>query len=393
MIQAEHYDGSIWEEANFEPDFNWKDACLHGFPLVRSSGKYCLQHVPHFGAERLSHTGIFVAGLGIQYKLYCSYVLRTLMVDPHPTQQANYSHLLELHRFALGELKEGTTGRAFYNLVKQKVKVNRPQLCLDSRFGSSVGADPGNQLLNFTGDCPIVLKSSMVFKLSLGFLKIKDPFEMGKNYLLHIANTVLIGKNGSTILCDGLTEPSGITFSNNASSESDATEEEDSNSGKKGSKGSESDPSELNQTKEEENLGNSSIKDVKTRLKRSESFEEERENAKRQKLLTAPLFNNPGHMGSNTKIDINIRLAAVSEPPNLTAGSCADLVNADIETLRNRGGAIKAESPDVDERLDRLNKVEHLVMKGLGNLEKKASRVQDRSQGKFCGDAKMDSHR
>ncbi|WAR64023.1 hypothetical protein PtB15_16B182 [Puccinia triticina] len=223
----------------------------------------------------------------------------------------------------------------------------------------------------------------MVFKLSLGFLKIKDPFEMGKNYLLHIADTVLIGKNGSTILCNGLTEPSGITFSNNASSESDATEEEDSNSGKKGSKGSESDPSELNQTKEEENLGNSSIKDVETRLKRSESFEEERENAKRQKLLTAPLFNNPGHMGSNTKIDIDIRLAAVSEPPNLTAGSCANLVNADIETLRNGGGAIKAESPDVDERLDRLNKVKHSVMKVLGNLEKRLQEFKTEVRASF----------
>ncbi|OAV91112.1 hypothetical protein PTTG_28068 [Puccinia triticina 1-1 BBBD Race 1] len=383
LIQEKHSGGSIWEEANFEADFNRRDVCLRIFPVVRSNGEYRLDKSLNLDAKLLGHTGIFLAGLGIQYKSYCSYVLRTLMVDPHPTQQANYSYLLELRRFALGELKEGVSGHDFYTLVKGKVEVDRPQLRLDERLGSNIGVEPFSRVLNLTGHCHIVLKSNMLFKLSLGFLQIKDPFDSKKNYSLHIADTVLIGKDGSTILCDGLKEGSEITFSNNPSSQSDATEEEDSSGGEKGPRGPESNLSGLNQTEEEENLIDGSIKDVEARLKRSESFGEERDDAKRQKPLTAPSFNNPSRMGSTTKINIDIRSAVVNEELKSTAGNCADLVNADIQTLKNGGRAIKAESPDLDERLDRLNKVEHSVMKGLGDLEKRLQEFKTEVRASF----------
>ncbi|PLW32318.1 hypothetical protein PCANC_20462 [Puccinia coronata f. sp. avenae] len=192
-------------------NFDSKDAILRFPPAVRSKGDDNFsKHSPR-RHERIENTGVFSTALGIQSRLCCSSVGRTFMVDPHPSQQAYYSYLLELQRFALGELKDGLTANQFDALVKRKVKKEQPRLSLPNYFGTCMGNQMGDQLLKLGPKCFKVLKKDMVFRLSLAFIKIKG-FERKYACSLRITDTVLIGKECWTILCDGLKDSSEVTF-------------------------------------------------------------------------------------------------------------------------------------------------------------------------------------
>ncbi|KAA1084014.1 FACT complex subunit spt16 [Puccinia graminis f. sp. tritici] len=360
LIRAKHLNGNMWEGATFEPNFDREDACLRSFPVVRSNGKYSFRKSDPHAAERLGNTGVFLTGLGIQYKSYCSYIRRTLMVDPHPTQQDNYSYLLELRGFALGQLKEGVTGHQIYTSIKKKVKVDRPGIRLPNSFGSSLGVDPHNPLLNLNRQCFSVLKRNMVFSLSLGFLDIEDPFNTEKTYSLHIADTVRIGKTRAKILCDGLKLSSEITFFLNT------------------------DPLEFDRVKGEE-VGHDSgeeesIEGSDILSKRSGSFDEEWDNAKRQKLApaSAPSSDEPDCMYTHSEGDVDIKPRATNE--DSVARNLVGVVNAQGQARRT----IKREAPDVDQRLDVLKHAEESMMKGLGDIENKLNNFKTQVKQNFA---------
>ncbi|EFP78496.2 FACT complex subunit spt16 [Puccinia graminis f. sp. tritici] len=366
FIREKHNDGSYWEEAKFEPDFNKQDAILRSLPVIRAGGdSWRFRKSDPIGAEQLGNTGVFLADLGIQYKSYGSYIRRSLLVDPHPTQQENYSYLLELHRFALTELREGVTGHEFYALVSRKAKSDRPGLHLPHIFGSSLGADPQKRLLNLTKNCSAVLKRNMVFTLSLGFLNITDPFDRRSKYSLHITDTVCIGENGSIILSDGLREPSDITFFVN------------------------SDPSKTDQVKVEACSQNSkkvhSSRGREVVLKRSGSSGEER---KRQKNSPAPSSNDSDCPGGDSNVGIDTKPRVSSEYS--TAKKRAGLGHGDIQPMKNRGNeqkstrANKSETPDVDKRLDVLKQAEDSMMKGLTDLENKLNDSKSQIKENFA---------
>jgi hypothetical protein len=205
----------------------------------------------------------------------------------------------------------------------------------------------------------------MVFSLSLALLDIEDPFNTQKTYSLQIADTVRIGRTRSKILCDGLKLSSEITFYLNT------------------------DPLEFDRVKGED-LGNNSGEEESTESegsdiisKRSGSFDEEWDNAKRQKLVPAstPSSNGPDCMDAHSEIDVDIKPRAANE--DSVARNRVGVVHA-----RGQGqGAkrtIKTETPDLDQKLDVLKHAEESMMKGLDDIETKLNDFKTQVKQNFA---------
>ncbi|WAR64006.1 hypothetical protein PtB15_16B165 [Puccinia triticina] len=214
LIEGKLEDASVWKGAKYAPDFDNTYADLCYTPIIQSGGEYDLRTSAQSSTERLKDTGIILASLGVRYKSYCSNVSRTIMIDPHPTQEVNYKYLLELQKFALEAMKEGVAAKDFFSIVKSKVAADRAELelCLPKSFGFSLGIEFRDSFLTLTPKCSRVLKENMIFSLTLSFADIEDPFDSSKTYSLQLIDTVRVGKEASTILCDGLKELSHIAF-------------------------------------------------------------------------------------------------------------------------------------------------------------------------------------
>ncbi|KAH9451371.1 hypothetical protein KEM48_010750 [Puccinia striiformis f. sp. tritici PST-130] len=335
LIRDEYRRGRIWKGENFGTDFHRKHACLRLFPVIRSNGDYGFNKSERADAQQLGNTGIFLISLAIKYQSYSSWISRTLMIDPHPTQQENYFYLLELHRFALGALKEGVVARDFHDTINRKVQTDRPDLRLPKSFGSSLGVDHNDPLLTLNEKCCRVLESQMMCNLSLGFVKIEDPFDSGETYSLHLTDTVLIGEEGSTILFDGLKELSDISFF------------------------SSSDPPRCDQ-EETEDCGE--ISDAgfsanfsQKRSTRSHSCGEERHETKRQKVDPASSIDGAECRDTKPTIDLESKIWVGAEietdikPPQPSedhsdshrtrryTGNLAAVENGDTKTWQHRG--------------------------------------------------------
>ncbi|WAR58039.1 hypothetical protein PtB15_5B270 [Puccinia triticina] len=85
-----------------------------------------------------------------------------------------------------------------------------------------------------------------------------------------------------------------------------------------------------NEEDRRKDLKEKSTKDNGLRLKRSESFEKDQNKSKRQKLVTAPSISDSVDMGSNSKMDIDVRPPVAGEDCNSTTGKRAVVANADI---------------------------------------------------------------
>lgn len=214
FVESKLEDANVWKAAKYAPDFDNTYADLCYTPIIQSGGEYDLRTSAQSTPDRLKDTGIILASLGIRYKSYCSNLSRAIMIDPHPTQETNYSYLLDLQKFVLGVLKEGVVAKEFYDSIKSKVAQDRPDLesRLPKSFGFCLGLEFRDSFLMLSSKCNRVLKENMVFSLALSFADIEDPFDGSKTYSLQLIDTVLIGKEGSTILSDGLKESSHIAF-------------------------------------------------------------------------------------------------------------------------------------------------------------------------------------
>jgi len=214
LIEGKLEDASVWKGVKYSPDFDNTYADLCYTPIIQSGGEYDLRTSAQSNPERLKDTGIILASLGIRYKSYCSNISRTIMIDPHPTQEANYNYLIELQKYALETMKEGIVAKDFFSTVKSKVAADRAELesCLPKSFGFSLGIEFRDSFLTLSPKCSRVLKENMIFSMTISLADIEDPFDSSKTYSLQLIDTVRVGKEGSTILFDGLKELSHIAF-------------------------------------------------------------------------------------------------------------------------------------------------------------------------------------
>ncbi|KAI9615660.1 hypothetical protein KEM48_005575 [Puccinia striiformis f. sp. tritici PST-130] len=169
LIKRQQKEGSIWEGAQYAPDVDDTSEDVYPPPTILEARK----SAGRSGTEAGNATEIFLVRLGTQYKSYPSDVSRTIMINSCPNQEDNYA----------------------------KVATERPELksSLPQSFGSALGVEFDDSDLSLNAKCTRVLKTSMLFSLSLSFTKIQDPTH--------------IGSEGSTILSDISKELSQISFS------------------------------------------------------------------------------------------------------------------------------------------------------------------------------------
>ncbi|KAH9448483.1 hypothetical protein Pst134EA_027794 [Puccinia striiformis f. sp. tritici] len=277
LIKRQQKEGSIWEGAQYAPDVDDTSEDVYPPPTIHEARKSAARS----DAEAGNATEIFSVRLGTQYKSYPSDVSRTIMINSCPNQEDNYVYLLELQKFAIKSMKEGIAANELYHAIKAKVATERPELksSLPQSFGSALGVEFDDSDLSLNAECTRVLKSSMLFSLSLSFTKIQDPTDSNIPYTLRITDTVLVGSEGSTILSDISKELSHISFSRLHLTPDPHEEEQNGSSAIQNSRQSPTDDA--------ENLNQEAIIPVQRRLKRLRSYLIETDDRIRRQRVTS----------------------------------------------------------------------------------------------------------
>ncbi|KAI9190105.1 FACT complex subunit spt16 [Blastocladiella emersonii ATCC 22665] len=178
-------------------------------PVVQSGGEYDLRPSAQSNTKTL-HAGTILCTLGVRYRSYCSNIARTMLINPTKAQDKNYEFLLELYGFVLSILRPGAKCKEIYNKAVGYVKNKRPDL--EANFTKNLGFGIGLEfrevqyILNAKNDTEIPLNA--VFNLSVSFQNLENPSApdaAGKLYALHLADTVVVGAEKTTILTSDCT--------------------------------------------------------------------------------------------------------------------------------------------------------------------------------------------
>lgn len=163
-------------------------------PIIQSGSNYNLKYsVP--SDKSPMHFGAICCSLGVRYKMYCSNISRTILVNPTDEQQRYYEFLVSLQEHLIEKMKEGTKLSEVYKHGRKFVEENEEELTdkLTKNFGFSTGITFREGSLLITEKNETVLKAGMTFNLSIGLSDLKASD--GKPYALFIADTVYVKKN------------------------------------------------------------------------------------------------------------------------------------------------------------------------------------------------------
>ncbi|GAA5845081.1 hypothetical protein JCM5353_007425 [Sporobolomyces roseus] len=210
-IEQKLEDTKFWRKLNLGDGFEtgYGDWCYS--PIIQSGGNYDLKSSAQTDDARLK-AGVILCSLGIRYKSYCSNVGRTFMIDPDAQQEKNYLFVVDLQKYALGELKDGVVAKDLYQKVVDKIQADRPDLLQyfvkTAGFGMGLEFRDGAYPLGAKGTR--VVKTDMVFSLTLGFNGIPDS--KGATYAVSLVDTIQVGKDGSKILSEGMKGKDDVMF-------------------------------------------------------------------------------------------------------------------------------------------------------------------------------------
>jgi nucleosome binding factor SPN SPT16 subunit len=141
------------------------------FPIVQSGGKYDLKISAQSTSDELSHDVITVS-LGARYKLYCSNIARTFLVDPPKKVSATYETLLEIQEECLKAMQPGQPLKNVYKAAVNHLKRNGHEDLIDKlpkNLGFAQGMDFRDSTLLLSPKNGVTFKKGMVFCLSIGF--------------------------------------------------------------------------------------------------------------------------------------------------------------------------------------------------------------------------------
>ncbi|GAA5890025.1 hypothetical protein JCM5296_004746 [Sporobolomyces johnsonii] len=210
-IEQKLEDTKFWRKLNLGDGFEtgYGDWCYS--PIIQSGGNYDLKSSAQTDDARLK-AGVILCSLGIRYKSYCSNVGRTFMIDPDASQEKNYLFLVELQKYAVSELKDGVLAKDVFQKVADKIQADRPDLV--QHFVKTAGFGMGLEFRDAAyplGPKGVrTVKADMIFSLTLGFNGIPDA--KGSTYAVSLVDTVQVGKNGSTILSEGMKAKDDVMF-------------------------------------------------------------------------------------------------------------------------------------------------------------------------------------
>jgi nucleosome binding factor SPN SPT16 subunit len=110
--------------------------------------------------------------LGARYKLYCTNIARTFLVDPPKKVSEMYEILLELQETCLKAMLVGQPLKAVYKAAVNYLQENGHDKLvpkLPKNLGFAQGLDFKDSTLNLSPKNGVTFKKGMVFCLALGF--------------------------------------------------------------------------------------------------------------------------------------------------------------------------------------------------------------------------------
>lgn len=157
------------------------------YPIIQSGGKYDLKVSAQSTSDPLSHD-IITVSLGARYKLYCSNVARTFLVDPPKKVSATYEILLEVQEACLEAMRPGNQLKSVHKAaVSFLQKAGRDDLVekLPKNLGFAQGLEFRDSSLLLSPKNTVSFKQGMVFCLAVGFQDVelteKDLDDTPKN--------------------------------------------------------------------------------------------------------------------------------------------------------------------------------------------------------------------
>jgi nucleosome binding factor SPN SPT16 subunit len=115
---------------------------------------------------------IIVVSLGARYKLYCSNIARTFLVDPPKRVAETYETLLEMQEACLEQMRPGNPIKSVYKAAVAYLQKNGHDHLipkLPKNLGFSQGLDFRDSTLTLSPKNNVTFKKGMTFCLSLGF--------------------------------------------------------------------------------------------------------------------------------------------------------------------------------------------------------------------------------
>jgi nucleosome binding factor SPN SPT16 subunit len=141
------------------------------YPIIQSGGKYDIRISAQSTTDKL-RPDIIIASLGARYKMYCSNIARTFLVDPPKKVSETYELLLEMQEACLKQMKAGNQLKAVYKAAVSFLQGNgREDLIahLPKILGFSQGLDFRDSTLSLSSKNGITFKKGMTFCLAVGF--------------------------------------------------------------------------------------------------------------------------------------------------------------------------------------------------------------------------------
>lgn len=230
-IEDKLEDKGFWKKVrNLDgADLGLADWCYT--PIIQSGGVYDLKTSAQSNSNRLEGaegSSVILASMGLKYKSYCSNIGRTWLIDPHKSQQKNYTFLLELQNEIVSNfLRAGATGKQVYERSLEYVREKQPSLAqhLTKNVGYATGLEFRDSAYVLSNKNTRSIKSGMVFNVSVGFDGLSDPLHEGRTYSLLIIDTVRVTEDSASFYTDKLSSATETIFFKDDDEESEDTKE------------------------------------------------------------------------------------------------------------------------------------------------------------------------
>ncbi len=141
------------------------------FPIIQSSGNYDIRISATSSSDQLK-PDVIVVSLGARYKLYCSNIARTFLVDPPKKVSETYEILLEVQEACLEQMQPGNPLKSVYKAAVSSLQKNGHEHLipkLPKNLGFSQGLDFRDSTLTLSAKNNVTFKKGMTFCLSIGF--------------------------------------------------------------------------------------------------------------------------------------------------------------------------------------------------------------------------------
>lgn len=215
------------------------------YPIVQSGGKYDIRVSAQSNDQSFSHDVITVS-IGARYKMYCSNIARTFLVDPPKIVSETYENLLEMHAVCLKAMKPGKPLKAVYKaavvFLQKNPKMEHLVEKLPKNLGFAMGLDFRESTLLLSPKNPIAFRKGMVFCLSVGFQNLelstsdreashaKSSVKKLSTYALLVSDMVSITSEGAEVMTKMGKAITDIAYNINEESGASGSEEDDSES-------------------------------------------------------------------------------------------------------------------------------------------------------------------